>query len=544
MKPPIINTQAGKVQGKWTTKGTIATFKGIPFAQPPVGDLRWKAPQPVDQWKGIKQTTKFSPMAWQQGLLINGFLDAIIHGQGWNKLRLFGIKSLLKIVPTPKQSEDCLYLNIKTPSIDPTAKLPVMIWIHGGDHQDGSASEPHYDGVAIPQKGIVLVTINYRLGLFGYFAHPDLQKESEHQVAGNYGTLDQIAALQWVQDNIAAFGGDPNNVTIFGESAGGESVAHMLTSPLAKGLFHKAILQSPANSEQFTYLSESFGYRESANNMSTQFTDNIGIKGDNPIEQMRKMPAKTLMQHLVQQEKLNAFYPVIDGYVLPKSPFETFFDGAQHPVPILLGSNADEGTLPYAMTPVPIMDYKHLELPDKQLSEQFYKDYEKEVDQLLNLYPGLEKRKPKAEQAILGDQLFGSKARWYAEYASKNGQPTYLYFFKRVPPSPSQTIGAFHAAELFFVHGTTSPIMTLTSADKKLSATMIAYWTNFAKTSQPKNDAQPNWEAFDPAHPKWLELDVDGVAMTTISREEKYQLLNGRTLRKIEALKKMRSAVV
>jgi len=540
MKPPIIQTQAGTIQGKWVEKDTIASFKGIPYAQPPVRELRWKAPQPLQKWEGIKKTTAFSASAWQQEISIAAFLEAIIDGQGWNALHRFGIKSLMKIAPALKQSEDCLYLNIKTPSVESTAKLPVMVWIHGGDHQDGSAAEPFYDGVAIPQQGIVLVTINYRLGLMGYFAHPDLNKETDQQVSGNYGTLDQIAALQWVQDNIASFGGDPDNVTIFGESAGGESVAHMLTTPLAKGLFHKAILQSPANTGQLMHHSQSFAHHDSAMHRGIQFAEAIGIKGENSAEQLRQLPAKEIMQRLRQQEQLNTFYPVIDGYVLPKSPFETFLDQEQHQVPILLGSNADEGTCIHALTPVPVIDYRYLEIPADQLPKQFFEDFGESAKRLLQLYPGLEQRNKQAEQTILGDSLFGAKARFYAEQAAKSGQATFFYHFKRVPPSATQTIGAYHAAELPFVHGTNTPVLPLNKEDKKLSTKMIAYWTTFAKTGQPNNEQCPTWEAFNPSDPKWMILDNEQVEMAAIGREEKYQLLNDRLLRQLAAVKDLR----
>lgn len=539
MKQAIVTIQTGQIQGKWSSKSKIASFKGIPYAAPPLGELRWKAPQPASKWEGIKKATSFSQNSWQQEVSLPVFLNTLIDGQGWSRLHRFWVKTLFKIVPTPKQSEDCLYLNVKTPVLDKAAKLPVMVWIHGGDHQDGSAAEVYYDGVAIPQKDIVLVTINYRLGLMGYFAHPELKKESAQQVAGNYGTLDQIAALKWVNENITAFGGDPDNVTIFGESAGGESVAHLLSTPLAKGLFHKAIMQSPANAGQMTYLSQSFLHNDSSENMSVQFAEKLGIKGDNSIEQLRKTPAKDLMKFLRQQEKLNAFYPAIDGYVLPKSPFETFFDSEQIKVPILLGSNADEGFLIHPIFNVPIIDYKHLGLSDEQLWTRFSADFQEETQELTTLYPGLEKRNLNAEIDLLGDEMFGAKARFYAEYAAKNSQAIYLYHFTRVPPSATQTAGAYHAAELPFVHGTDTPILPLGEADKNLSAKMIEYWTTFAKTGNPNNENCPDWNAFDPNNPQWMILDTNKLEMANIDRETKYQLLNKRTLRQIEAMKSL-----
>ncbi len=540
MKPPIITTQAGKVQGKWEVKGTIASFKGIPYAAPPVGALRWKAPQPLQPWEGIKKTTKFSAFAWQFQVFIALFLKGIINGQGWSWLHRMFILLLTKIAPSPKQSEDCLYLNIKTPNIDESAKLPVMVWIHGGDHQDGSGAEIFYDGVAIPNKGIVYVSINYRLGLLGYFAHPELTQESEHQVSGNYGTLDQIAALQWVQDNIAAFGGDPNNVTIFGESAGGESVAHMLTSPLAKGLFHKAILQSPANGGQMIHLSKDFEHIQSAEGKGLAFAKAIGVTGSNQVEQLRKMSAKQLMTFLRKQEpesNIMTHYPNIDGYVLPQSPFAAFADNNQANVPILLGSNSDEGTCLYPIFELPQADYQPLGLSDKEVVERFHHDFKGETQPLLALYPGLKNRDHQAEIAFLGDNMFGAKARWYAKHHAQNGNPIYYYFFKRVPPSPTQTAGAYHAAELPFVHGTDVPILPLDKQDKVLSAIMIDYWTNFAKTGNPNGHNHPEWLSFDTNNPQWMVLDNNNMGMNTVEREKQYQLLMARLQRQVEAMK-------
>lgn len=532
MKQSVVSVAEGRIQGKWSGDGKIVSFKGIPYAEPPVGGLRWKAPQPALKWEGIKKAISFSKSAWQQEIMLPSFLEALIDGQGWGKFRRFWVKTLLKAVPKPKQSEDCLYLNIKTPSLEKSAKLPVMVWIHGGDHQDGSSSEVYYDGAAIPSKGIVLVTINYRLGLLGYFAHPDLSKESTHHVSGNYGTLDQIAALKWVKENIVAFGGDPNNITIFGESAGGESVAHMLTSPLASGLFHKAIMQSPANAGQGIPLSKSNGRIASAESSGIQFTKDIGITGDAPIEQLRKLPAKDLMNLLRQQEDLNSFYPVIDGYVLPQSPFTAFYEQTQKKVPILLGSNADEGTCLYPMFTAPIIDYKTMS--PEQMTEAFHKDFKEDVTKLYALYPGLKERRSAAEIALLGDDMFGAKVRFYAEYASKSTCPVYLYHFRRVPPNRDQTAGAFHAAELPFVHGTDTPVLPLNDQDKHLSKKMINYWTSFAKTGNPNNGYCPKWKAFDANTPQWMVLNRAKIEMKPIDREGKYELLLKRTIRQIK----------
>ncbi len=537
----IINTVSGKLEGTWQAKNTIAVFKGVPFAKPPIGDLRWRPPQAVEPWEGIKKAHQFGSFAWQQGTFIEGFVSALLEGQGWGRMKKFFIRNLLKIAPKPKQSEDCLYLNVRTPSIEANAKLPVMVWIHGGDHQDGGGGEVFYDSNSITERGVVTVTINYRLGLMGYFTHPELTQESAQKVSGNYGTLDQIAALKWVKENIASFGGDPDNVTIFGESAGGESVAHMLGSPLAKGLFHKAILQSPANSGQMMYLSVPFLDYPSGEDRGVAFAAKAGITGGNQLEQLRQLPAKQLQELVVNQEPdLNNFYPVIDGYVIPKSPFEIFHDGEQHQVPVLLGSNADEGTLIHALMPTPFIEYRLRAMEADKLPDIFYEVFSEEADQIIKLYPGLEKRADKAEKDFLGDDMFGAKARFYAEKIAATKQPTYLYFFNRTPPNPSQTAGAFHAAELAFVHGTSTPILKLDEADLKLSATMINYWTQFAKTGNPNSNEQKEWTTFDAAHPQWMILGTKKVGMEAIEREQKYVLLMAKLDRQIQAMKNLR----
>lgn len=540
---PIATTLYGKLEGIWQAKESIAVFKGVPFAKPPIGNLRWKPPQPLEPWTGIKVANKFGAYAIQQGSFIHNFLDGLIEGQGWGRLRTFFIKTLLKIAPTPKESEDCLYLNVRTPSMKPSAKLPVMVWIHGGDHQDGSGNDIYYDSNTISQKGIVLVTINYRLGLMGYFTHPELTQESENSVSGNYGTLDQIAAIEWVRDNITAFGGDPQNITIFGESAGGESVANLLTSPLSKGLFHKAILQSPANSGQMMHLKEPFLDYPKGEDRGTQFAAQVGVKGNHQIEKLRKISAKQLQKIIRQQDTLGGFYPIIDGYVLPKSPFLAFAEGEQHKVPVLLGSNANEGSLIHRMFPTPMMEFRFRPMDKDRLPTVFYDEFLEEANALLKLYPGLENRDTKAEIDFIGDDMFGSKVRFYAERISQTNQPSFYYFFTRTPPSSKQSIGAFHAAELPFVHGKSVPILPLDKADQKLSAIMVNYWTQFARTGNPNGITTPEWTTFDPSNPQWMMLGTKKVGMELVEREDKYELMIARLKRNIQKMKVLKKKV-
>ncbi|MCA9997991.1 MAG: carboxylesterase family protein [Anaerolineales bacterium] len=530
----IVSVKAGQLQGV-NQKG-IFVFKGVPFAAPPVGEGRWRPPQPVEPWIGVRLATKFSPTAYQRATGIEKFIDGLVNGQGWGFARREGVKLLLKVAPKPKASEDCLYLNVRTPTLDSEARLPVMVWIHGGDHQDGAGSEIFYDSNGLAEQGVVAVTINYRLGLMGYFAHPELMAESAQGVAGNYGTLDQIAALRWVQENIAAFGGDPDNVTIFGESAGGESVIHMLTSPLARGLFHKAIAQSAANAGQMIHLKRPFLTHPAAIQSSLAFAAKAGVTGRNQLAQLRQLSADALYKTVRQNEEMGSFYPVIDGYVLPTSPFVAFQHGQQAHVPLLIGSNADEATLLYPMIASPLPEYYQQPLPANEMPAFMHEAFGADLAELVQLYPGLERRSLQSEIDFLGDLMFGARARFYAECAAQQGQPAFLYFFTRVPPSPTQTAGAFHAAELSFVHGSSNPVLPLNAADLALSATMMGYWTQFARTGDPNGGKRPQWELFDPAEPGWMVLDVDKVGYEPVARERKYGLLNGRLHRQIAAM--------
>lgn len=534
---PLVSISSGQLAGFWNEQ--IALFKGIPYAKPPVGELRWCPPQAVEAWDGIREAKKFSPTAWQVMGQLDTFLGALIEGQGWGKLRTASLKTMMKFIPAPKQSEDCLYLNVRTPTVDSKANLPVMVWIHGGDHQDGSGSSPYYDSNTLANQGVVFVSINYRLGILGYYAHPELSAESEHGLSGNYGTLDQIAALQWVQDNIAAFGGDPNNVTIFGESAGGESVAHLLTSPLARGLFHRAIMQSAANSGQMMHLKQPFLDYLSAEQQGVAFAETLGIVGSTQLPQLRQLAPKKLYEAVRQGLQLGSFFPVIDGYVLPKSPWEAFYDGEQARVPLLLGSNADEGTLIYPMFGAPMIEYQYRERAIAQLAPYIRDAFKEDVERLTTLYPGLERGDFKAETDFLGDIMFGAKARFYAEHASTAGQPTFFYMFKRVPPSPKQTAGAFHGAELSFVHGVSVPILPMNKQDWLLSGKMVEYWTNFAKTGEPNGGTLPTWSPFSAQEPKWMSFDIDQVGVQAVDREEQYKILNARTLHLIKAMKEL-----
>lgn len=538
---PAVKTTSGQVSGLYHDRDQIAVFKGIPYASPPVGQYRWQPPQPPVPWEGVRQANAYSPTAFQLAVGFEAFMDALVEGQGWNGLKTSFVKTVLKIVPKPKENEDCLYLNVRTPLLDAKANLPVMVWIHGGDHQDGSSGEIFYDSNALAHRGVVVVTINYRLGLMGYFAHPELSRESAHGVSGNYGTLDQIAALRWVQENIHAFGGNPENVTIFGESAGGESVVHLLTSPLARGLFHKAIAESPGNSGQMLFLKQPFLTRPALETLGQDFATHLLSTESNQIDQLRQMPAAALYKQWRKVEEFHQFHPVIDGYVLEKSPFEAFLAGEQARVPLLLGSNADEGSLLHAVFPTPLADFGREDIPANQVAGLINDQFGDDSDALFELYPGLKAGEDKAAQAMLGDSLFGAVCHFYATQAANAGQPVYLYFFTRTPPSPKQWAGAYHASELSFVHGSKLPLFDHTPADNALTQVMGDYWTQFASKGDPNLPGRPAWQTFAADEQKLMRLGVENqLGMTAVERARQYEILQRRLRRLIAGMQELR----
>ncbi len=542
---PEIRTTAGVVQGLYQDRGQMAVFKGIPYAAPPVGPLRWQPPQPVEPWDGARPATAYSPTAFQLAMGFEDFMNALVVGQGWNGLKTETVKLLFKILPKPKQSEDCLYLNVRSPLLRADGRLPVMVWIHGGDHQDGSGGEIFYDSNALAYRGVVVVTINYRLGLMGYFAHPELSQESPQGVSGNYGTLDQIAALRWVQENISAFGGDPDNVTIFGESAGGESVAHMLTSPLARGLFHKAIMESPGNSGQMLFLRQPFLNRLALEEFGRDFATHLLGKGEpeaasgrNQVEQLRQIPAAELYKRWREAEEFHRFHPVIDGYVLPKSPPAAFRHGDQARVPLIVGSNADEGTLLYPVFPSPVAEFGRDKIQPSQIAGLIRQEFGADSDALFALYPGLEKGEERAGMALMGDGFFGAVCDFYAAQAAKAGQPVYNYFFTRTPSSARQTAGAYHAAELSFVHGSKIPLFDHTPDDNALAQVMGDYWTQFASTGNPNMPGRPAWPRYDEtAVPQQMRLGIGNqLGATDIARAAQYEIIQRRLHRLLDAM--------
>ncbi|MEZ5296599.1 MAG: carboxylesterase family protein [Ilumatobacteraceae bacterium] len=535
---PEVEIGQGRLAGRWKAKGTVAVFKGIPFAAPPVGDLRWRPPAPAPSWNGVRDAGKHGATAVQRAAGFETFMHELLGGQGWHPTRVRGLEALMQRMPRPPESEDCLYLTVRSPALDPAAKLPVMVWIHGGDHQDGSGSDIYYDSNVIAGKGVVSVSINYRLGVFGYFAHPDLRAESDHDVAGNYGTLDQIAALEWVRDNIAAFGGDPDNVTIFGRSAGGESVLHMMTSPLARGLFHRAIAQSPANGGQMIHLDRPFLAHPSAEDRSRRFAEAAGATGDAPIAQLRTMSAERLHEIVLADDERSDHYPVIDGassrVALRRA--RRWSPGARavrdreqrrrgHADPA--GARRADGGVPL---PPPAR---------RRGAARAGRGIRRRPRPTRRDLPGARPSRPSCRDRLRRRpdvRGAGVLLRRPPRPGRVSDAPLSL---RPRPKLEGQTVGAYHAAELPFVHGSNVPILPMTAKDKALSREMVTYWTDHARRADVNAPApgvnHPEWPAFDPDDPQWICFDHT-VTVEPVQRRDQYAIFTSLIDRRAAAM--------
>ena len=474
--PPAVTVTGGKIQGS-TLKDGGAVFKGIPFAAPPVGDLRWREPQPVKPWTGTREATNFGARCMQGGTDV---------------------------------SEDCLYINVWTPEWPPKSRKPVMLWIHGGGNFAGASSEAIFDGQPLAKHGVVLVSANYRMGVFGFYAHPELTAESKHHASGNYGLMDQVAAMQWVRDNIARFGGDPRNVTVFGESAGSLDINVLMTSPLAKGLYTRLIGESgPVVAPPSLAEGEKKGLSVAAS-----------LKADS-LKAMRAVPAADLQKATGQG--LSFLGPilgvVVDGWVLPKHPFEVFEAGQEHRVELLLGSNARELTRPF--------------FPVEGLSQGIAAQFGPLAPRAREVY-GVKN----GQESAPPDPVFGSAmAQWATDaqfrcgtvaqliWHSRAGNASYQYEFSRVPPG-REAVGAAHGSEIPYVFGTLSIAGRAAnspkydSTDGAVSAQMQQYWTNFAKTGNPSGGSLPQWPKFEPVSRAYMDLTAQGPVVREGLRRE------------------------
>jgi para-nitrobenzyl esterase len=461
-----VTTGTGVVEGK--QDGPVRTFLGIPYAAPPVGDLRWKPPIAADKWTGVRKATAFGA--------------ACVQPPVYDDMNFRGAS----------QSEDCLYLNVWTPAKAADAKLAVMVWIHGGGFVAGASSEPRQDGTFLSQQNVVVVSMNYRLGIFGFFVHPDLAKESGRNAAGNYGLLDMIAALQWVRDNVAAFGGDPGNVTIFGESAGSFAVSDLMASPLAKGLFHKAIGESGGAFSNTGLALETLAAREEKD---LKFA--ASAYGVQTIAQLRAIPAQDAVKQTWKRggEDNIGFDPVVDGYFLPDTAAAIFAAGKQNDVPLLAGWNHDEGGLDADQTKPAVESFKAVAK----------KDFGEKAADFLKLYPANNDAQAlRSTEDYRGDRFIAWGTWMWIEAQSATGkQPVYRYRFDlALPVDPKgEDHGAYHSAEIEYVFGQldSKPHMDWRASDRQLSAEMQKYWSNFARSGDPNGSGLANWPPYSPA---------------------------------------------
>ncbi|MGQ7933565.1 carboxylesterase/lipase family protein [Paraburkholderia sp. D1E] len=464
---------SGSLVGNPADASGIVSFRGIPYAAAPVGNLRWKEPQAVQPWSGVRNATTFGAKCWAA---------AAMGGP----------------IATANVSEDCLYLNVWSGAKTRGAKLPVMVWIHGGGFQFGTASDDSLDGTALAKKGVVLVTLNYRLGVFGHLSRPDLDAESNGHKSGMYGIEDQIAALMWVKNNIAAFGGDPANVTVFGESAGSHSVGLLMASPLATGLFQKAIGESGAFWE-----SEHGEMKPYANAQTMGIALGTQFNADT-LDKLRAVPALALENAtnwtFATDPGLTNYSPIVDGYVLPENPYVRFMNGRQNDVPLLAGWNADEG-----------LAFFNRALPNT--SVQAYTDAASaefgaaNLASFLQLYPASSVAEAEqSAQVLIGDQVIKYQTWGWVTQQKKTGHsPVFVYHFEQTSAyNPIAT----HSTDVAYVFGNfpAKGAVTASSQDMSVSNAMQSYWTNFARTGNPNGAGLPQWPQYAGAGSQTMRL--------------------------------------
>lgn len=449
-QPAPIKTALGLVRG--ISADGLTVYRGIPFAAPPVGDLRWKSPQTAASWDGVRQADKFAP------------------------------KPIQGAANDPDVSEDCLYLNVWTPAKSADERVPVLVWIYGGGFGGGSTSDPTHNGEHLARKGVVLVSIAYRVGSLGFLAHPELSAESPHKVSGNYGLLDMIAGLRWIKENIAAFGGDPGKVTIFGESAGGIAVSMLCASPEAKGLFHGAISQSGGSfgpSRPTTYPGENMRRLPDAERSGEEYAKAAGVSS---IAELRKLTPDKLPG--------GRGWPIVDGRVIPDDQFKLYEAGKYNDTPILVGYNSDEG-----------LSFSREKTPDEYRAN-VEKRFGSFAEKLLAAYPAGKDSVPKTARDLMRDAAFGWQTWSWARLQAQTGKSkVFLYYFDQHPvqaaDSPAADHGMPHGVDVPYVFQTfnrNDPRWT--PGDLAISETIATYWTNFAKHGDPNGEGVPKWPVF------------------------------------------------
>lgn len=461
-----VKTSNGKVKGKFSSDGYVRIFLGIPYAAPPIEAFRWKPPQPGKKWHKVRSATQFGPRCMQPEL----YADMIFRDPG--------------------QSEDCLTLNIWTPAKEKHTKLPVMVWIYGGGFTTGGTSEPRQDGVYLAHKDVVVVSMNYRLGVFGFLALPALAKESPEGAAGNYGLMDQVAALQWIRRNIAAFGGDPKNVTLFGESAGSISVSAQMASPLSRGLFVRAIGESGG---AFRQGGSTFPSLDLSEERGMQFVESAFA--NSTLTSLRTISAEALLQK-ASTDPHSAFRPNIDGEFLPFSVSTIYAQGNQAHVPLLAGWNRNEGRADDFLPPgKPALE---------GLKEMAERQFGVNAEKFLNVYSAMDDTNATRVAGDYAGDRFIAYSTWaWLEAQVKTGSaPVYRYQFDLGSPGDPlhpATIGAFHSDDIEYVFGTLNSRRgsNWRPEDYRLSQLMQTYWTNFAKNGNPNGAGLPKWPAYN-----------------------------------------------
>lgn len=473
-----VRVDSGALKG--VTAGSVVSFKGIPFAAPPTGANRWRAPQPVTPWKGVR--------------------SAAAYGADCMQLPFPGDAAPLGVTP----AEDCLYINVWTPVQRAAAKRPVMVWIYGGGFVNGGSSPAVYDGTHFAERGVVFVSFNYRVGRFGFFAHPALTREDPNGLLGNYTFLDQIAALQWVRKNIARFGGDPGNVTLFGESAGGASVLTMMTSPLSRGLFHKAIVESGGGRSlmgPMRDLHKSEPKLPSGEAVGLAFAEKAGIHGEDAtaLAALRALPAERVVDGLNMASMMNPTYggPMLDGKIVTESSEQAMLAGRGMQIPVMAGANSSDIGFSFV----------------KNMDEVFapFGASKEKAEAAYNPDKSAEFRKVGTLVAM--DRMMVEPARFIVRTAAAAGQSAYEYRFSYVAESMrKQWKGAPHATEIPFVFDTVAARYgkDLTPADEATAKAAIAYWVAFAKTGKPDGEGRPHWPIYSAAEDQLLNFTDAG----------------------------------
>lgn len=475
----IVKTESGCVTG--LNENGIRAYLGIPYAEPPTGELRWKPPQAVKPWGEILKADKFGPSCPQA--VAPGF------GPEWTPANM---------------DEDCLYLNVWTPAKEQEEKLPVMVFIYGGAYVRGSSALPLYNGTALAKKGVVVVTFNYRVGVLGYMAHPQLSEESPYNVSGNYGLLDQEAALKWVKNNIAAFGGDPDRITIFGESAGGASIISQLAIQQSKGLYNQVIVESGAIWQEGSML-PAYKTKAEAEEYGLKFAESLGCSGPDAIKEMRKKSALDLTNKTpyIWNSTFWGFHntgfkPTIDGWLIKEAPEKIFREGRQNKVPLIIGSNTDEGTTIATEVNMTVPEY------EKFIKESFGKN----SGEILARYPVNTKEDVQHQmERIVTDVDFASTAKFVAGSMAEQNENTYLYRFSYV--LPGQPYGAYHTSELYFIfrpdywHPDSNSI--------KVSDYMMDLWVRFARTGNPNGGMNVTWPRYSSEKDEYLDIGLEPV---------------------------------